>query len=1328
MKKLIFTLALLAGISALAQPNTPFPNLLTGQTPFNHTTPSGWTLYASENFENGTCSSNSGAYCNGIFNTLQHHNDGNPSDTHSMGCTYGNYVAGALPCNSSVSWNRPLPVGTRQVYLSWYEWIDSTFRMNDEMFLTRFWWNQGTGQPTFREAILDYFQDSTGTYNSADATLLWNIQGQPYYQNKLPSNTRGDNTNFSITTGSWVQHEIYMLFSTVLPLRSVGSVTFNATSHTYTRASGSWIADGVTIGSSPHFTGFTNSWNNGSGDAGGGGSSYFVTALTDTVMTVTADCCNATTNETASVSYQVDVGNGAYAYYKNGTVVAYQNNMVSPGLVDFASQATNVSIGESYSKLIWRAHVNGNCETQATAPPAFTGACQSSIGNGGCGFEQIPLGWNGSGLTQSAAGSGYNTHIDCDATWSGPMPTPPVFNRYVDDLLVLTQASTTPPTPVAAAVLTSGVDGCSNPTQTVAFPAYGQFTLNAGTVANCGAGGNTDSGFPSQGITSYFDLKNDPAKAFDFGAADTGIFEHQWGIKNQDGTTRYNEIKEGPMAITVTESNNVRVKLSQSGAVRSVGNLSNTADCCMTMTKSYVFYRHGGNTSGSGAAKVYTKTTINYNNGDSQAPLTTAGTPTGINYYGKIAWWKVSGEANKQTNPCPSAGSLGTFTLSPWNIIYPGTQGTNVSKDYVLYSPVNANDTNATEFLPANPCTSPASVNPGPENTTSGQPQPGTVMLCNGATNTACVSQSAAAVSVKANFLQIEQEQQCSFMSIGTQNYFLGGLRTYCALASQTFPANTPRSWTSVGFIGDNGITSDGSASTYVTEYKSPPTITFLTGSTAAFDPVEGYWTMAAATNAVSFSANGVLHSPAFNISSFASSAPTQIQVGSSTLVKDTGYVAVKTDSTHLLLQILSDIASGTNIQVIGNGGTQVTVTPSSATIPKSGSAQFSASTTVTWTVDGSCTGSISSTGIFTATSTAETCVVTGTAGSSIGTASVTVTSLSVSPATIPLNVGASQQFSANFASTWTASCGTISASGLYTAPQVNGSCTITATAVNGGSTATATATVSGALTNVPLVLSPTSWNYGTVVISTPSSKSFTASNIGTGSVTPTVTLTGSGTFSITANTCSGAVAGGGNCSITVQFLSAAAGSFAGNIQVTDTAGGNTNIPLSATVASAPIVSVTPKTVTLPKLGVQSFSASVAVTWTADCGTITPGGTYTAPNVAETCIVTGTAAPSSDNANVTVQAVAVNPIAVTLVVSAKQTFTANFPVTWAASCGTITSAGVYTAPAAATSCVVTATAVNGGSTGTSSVSVVPAPPTNPGGKVKGGKGNPGKFH
>jgi hypothetical protein len=215
------------------------------------------------------------------------------------------------------------------------------------------------------------------------------------------------------------------------------------------------------------------------------------------------------------------------------------------------------------------------------------------------------------------------------------------------------------------------------------------------------------AGTSAQGILHYFDLKNDPNALFDYGAADTGMFEHQWGIKNQDGTTRYNEIKEGPMAITVTESNNVRVKLTQAGAVRSVGLLSNTADCCMTMSKTYVSIVTAARLQAPAPPRSSPAPRSTTTTETRRHPLTTVGTGTGINYYDKMGWWRVSGETNNQSNPCPAPGSLGTFTLSPVEHHLAGTQLDNTLKAYILYSPVNANDTNATEFLPANPCTSP---------------------------------------------------------------------------------------------------------------------------------------------------------------------------------------------------------------------------------------------------------------------------------------------------------------------------------------------------------------------------------------------------------------------------------------------------------------------------------------------------------------------------------------------------------------------------------------------------------------------------------------------
>lgn len=411
---------------------SPYPNagLLTGKTPSTYSVPSGWTATTTETFDASSCP---GAwYCTGDYTGTQAH-----SGAKALHAVYN---------PGPVNWNYRLPVGTRQVYVSWYEYLTSAFRMNDEMFLARFHWDTGNGQPDTREAILDYFMNSSLAYNSTDATMLWNIQGAPYYQNRLPTNERAGKTNFPILTNQWVQWELYMQFSTVSGTFSPGSVTFNATSHTYTRTTGSWIADGVTLGSSPHFSGFVNVWNNGPGLQGGGGDSYFVTALTDTVMTVTPDCCNTTTTETATVTYNFDKADGSYQLYQNGLLVAFQDAMVSPGKVDFSTSNTTLSLGESYTKNIWHGQVAGVCESH----PPFTGTCSSTMT--GCDYDNLEnansvnvLGWNGAGLTKSGPTfATFDTHIDCDATWGGPMPTPPVFDRYLDDIIVLTKSATTP--------------------------------------------------------------------------------------------------------------------------------------------------------------------------------------------------------------------------------------------------------------------------------------------------------------------------------------------------------------------------------------------------------------------------------------------------------------------------------------------------------------------------------------------------------------------------------------------------------------------------------------------------------------------------------------------------------------------------------------------------------------------------------------------------------------------------------------------------------------------------------------------------------------------
>jgi hypothetical protein len=171
-------------------------------------------------------------------------------------------------------------------------------------------------------------------------------------------------------------------------------------------------------------------------------------------------------------------------------------------------------------------------------------------------------------------------------------------------------------------------------------------------------------------------------------------------------------------------------------------------------------------------------------------------------------------------------------------------------------------------------------------------------------------------------------------------------------------------------------------------------------------------------------------------------------------------------------------------------------------------------------------------------------------------------------------------------------------------------------------------------------------------------------------------------------------------------------------------AAGCTNTPQPAAGAGAAqgvAVAVEPPTAAVAMGGQQPFAAIVtgtadtAVTWQiqeAGCGSVTAGGVYTAPAAAATCHVVATshADPTRSAASlVTVQAgpppvvaVSVTPGSTsafgcqTASFSATVTGTSNTAVTWSvaeAGGGTVSTGGVYTAPAADGTYHVVATSV-----------------------------------
>ena len=188
--------------------------------------------------------------------------------------------------------------------------------------------------------------------------------------------------------------------------------------------------------------------------------------------------------------------------------------------------------------------------------------------------------------------------------------------------------------------------------------------------------------------------------------------------------------------------------------------------------------------------------------------------------------------------------------------------------------------------------------------------------------------------------------------------------------------------------------------------------------------------------------------------------------------------VPIAAGAHNIRVQMWDDVAgvvykAGSNITVTSGSTISVSVSPASATVLAGKTQQFTASvsnasnTTVTWSVDGvaggnSTVGTVDSTGLYTAPAAAGNHTVTATSvqdTSKTGSAAVTVTTASVvvSPATANVAPGQTQQFTAqvsntsNQAVTWevdgttggSSTAGTISTSGLYTAPAATGTHTI---------------------------------------------------------------------------------------------------------------------------------------------------------------------------------------------------------------------------------------------------------------------------------------------
>jgi uncharacterized protein (DUF1800 family) len=147
-----------------------------------------------------------------------------------------------------------------------------------------------------------------------------------------------------------------------------------------------------------------------------------------------------------------------------------------------------------------------------------------------------------------------------------------------------------------------------------------------------------------------------------------------------------------------------------------------------------------------------------------------------------------------------------------------------------------------------------------------------------------------------------------------------------------------------------------------------------------------------------------------------------------------------------------------------------------------------------------------------------------------------------------------------------------------------------------------------------------------------------------------------------------------------------------------------------------PKQTIAPTSATVKLGATQQFTSSGATSWGATAGTISAGGLYTAPAsmpASSSVTVTATGPGGSASAAVTLQVQnpqTIAPTAVSLNLGATQQFTSQGATGWAAVYGSVTSAGMYTAPSVL-SPTGTDTVAATGPNGTAAATVTLIPPT-----------------
>src|SRR6202166_3188110 len=231
-----------------------------------------------------------------------------------------------------------------------------------------------------------------------------------------------------------------------------------------------------------------------------------------------------------------------------------------------------------------------------------------------------------------------------------------------------------------------------------------------------------------------------------------------------------------------------------------------------------------------------------------------------------------------------------------------------------------------------------------------------------------------------------------------------------------------------------------------------------------------------------------------------------------------------------------------------------------------------------------------------------------------------TLAKITISPASGSLSTGGTLQLKAvvhgsDKTVTWTASIGTISSSGFYTAPATPGIATVSATSkADPSKSATATVTIISAptATVTSVTITPTS-----AASPTAGTIQFTAAVQGTAADKSVSWKATSGT--ITSSGLFRAPSTQGTATITATS----------NADPTKTASATVSVSVASTYGSVSSVAISPASAssvvggTLPFTAtVQGTTSNTGVTWKAALGTISSSGNYTSPASAGTDTVT----------------------------------------------------------------------------------------------------------